>query len=46
VHAALRAAGAIVSVTYGLDAAIAQLEQWGLLRGRAAVSAHALPLFA
>ena len=34
-HAALRAAGASVVTTYGLDDALAQLERWGLLRGRA-----------
>jgi VRR-NUC domain len=33
VLAALRAAGATVSVAYGLDAALAQLEAWELLRG-------------
>jgi hypothetical protein len=33
VLAALRAAAATVSVAYGLDAAIAQLEAWELLRG-------------
>jgi len=32
-HARLEAAGAIVAVARGLDAAIAQLEEWGLLRG-------------
>jgi hypothetical protein len=32
-HAALRAAGAAVAVAYCLDAAIEQLESWGLLRG-------------
>ena len=31
---ALRAAGAQVAVTYGLDDALKQLEQWGLLRGK------------
>jgi hypothetical protein len=31
--AALREAGAEVAVTYGLDAALAQLERWQLLRG-------------
>lgn len=31
----MRRAGAIVSVAHGLDEAIAQLEQWQLLRGRA-----------
>jgi VRR-NUC domain len=30
----LRAAGAHAEVCYGLDRAIAQLETWGLLRGR------------
>lgn len=34
--AAMRGAGAIVGVTYGLDAALAWLEQNGLLVGRAA----------
>jgi hypothetical protein len=33
VFAALREAGAEVAVTYGLDAALAQLERWQLLRG-------------
>lgn len=33
VHARLQAAGATVVTTYGLDEAIAQLEQWGLVRG-------------
>jgi hypothetical protein len=32
-HVALRKAGATVGVAYGLDAALAQLESWGLLRG-------------
>jgi hypothetical protein len=31
---ALRAAGAAVATCYGLDAAIKQLEDWQLLRGR------------
>jgi hypothetical protein len=31
--AALRAAGAIVATAFGLDDALAQLEQWQLLRG-------------
>jgi hypothetical protein len=31
---AMRAAGAQVAVAVGLDAAIQQLEQWALLRGR------------
>ena len=30
----LRAAGAHAEVCYGLDRALAQLEQWGLLKGR------------
>jgi hypothetical protein len=30
----LTAAGATCAVAYGLNAAIAQLEDWGLLRGR------------
>jgi hypothetical protein len=34
-HAALRAAGAAVVTSYGLDDAISMLEEWGLLRGRA-----------
>jgi hypothetical protein len=34
-HAALRAAGATVVTSYGLDDALAQLERWGLLRGKA-----------
>jgi hypothetical protein len=33
-HVALRRAGATVAVAYGLDAAIKQLEDWHLLRGR------------
>jgi hypothetical protein len=33
-HAALRRAGAEVAVAHGLDAAIKQLEDWQLLRGR------------
>jgi hypothetical protein len=37
-HAALRAAGATVAVAYGIDAAVAQLEAWRLLRGQAAIS--------
>jgi hypothetical protein len=32
-HARLRAAGATVSTSYGIDEALAQLEQWQLLRG-------------
>src|SRR5262245_21951466 len=32
-HVALRAAGATVVTSYGLDDAVAQLERWGLLRG-------------
>lgn len=32
-HAALAAAGATVSVAYGLDDALVQLEGWGVLRG-------------
>jgi hypothetical protein len=39
-HAALRAAGAAVVTTYGLDDALAQLERWGLLRGRASGWCH------
>jgi VRR-NUC domain len=34
-HDALRAAGAEVATAVGLDDAVAQLEGWGLLRGRA-----------
>jgi hypothetical protein len=34
-HAALRAAGAAVVTSYGLDDALAQLKRWGLLRGQA-----------
>jgi hypothetical protein len=34
-HAALRQAGAEVATANGLDEALAWLEQWGLLRGRA-----------
>jgi hypothetical protein len=36
-HSAMRAAGVIVATAIGLDAAIAQLELWGLLRGRASL---------
>jgi hypothetical protein len=36
VQNALREAGAQVATTYGLDAALEQLERWNLLRGRAA----------
>lgn len=32
-HAGLRIAGATVATTYGLDEALAKLEQWGLVRG-------------
>ena len=32
--AAMEAAGATVALATGLDAAISQLEQWGLLQGR------------
>jgi VRR-NUC domain len=39
VLAALREAGAEVAVTYGLDAALAQLECWQLLRGVASALA-------
>lgn len=31
---AMRAAGAVVEVAVGLDAALSKLESWGLLRGR------------
>jgi hypothetical protein len=34
VQNALREAGAQVATTYGLDAALEQLERWNLLRGR------------
>jgi hypothetical protein len=30
----MRAAGAEIGVAVGIDAALAQLEDWGLLRGR------------
>jgi hypothetical protein len=33
-HCALRGAGATVAVATGVDAAIAQLKDWGLLKGR------------
>ena len=33
-NGALRAAGATVAVATGVDAAIAQLKDWGLLKGR------------
>ncbi len=33
-HVALRAAGATVAVAYGLDAALRQLEAWGLMKGK------------
>jgi hypothetical protein len=36
IMAAMERAGATVAHAQGLDAALAQLEQWGLLRGRAA----------
>jgi hypothetical protein len=36
----LRAAGAHAEVCYGLDRALAQLEAWGLLRGRASGSCY------
>jgi hypothetical protein len=36
-HAALRAAGAAVVTSYSLDEAVAQLEQWELLRGQASI---------
>ena len=39
-HAALRAAGAAVVTSYGLDDALAQLERWGLLRGKASLPAN------
>jgi hypothetical protein len=34
-HDEMQAAGAEVAVAVGVDAALAQLETWGLLRGRA-----------
>jgi hypothetical protein len=34
--AAMERAGATVAAAVGLDAALAQLEAWGLLRGKAA----------
>jgi hypothetical protein len=34
-HARMREAGAIVSTAWGLDEALAQLDQWQLLRGAA-----------
>ena len=37
-HAALRAAGAAVVTSYSLDDALAQLERWGLLCGRASIT--------
>jgi hypothetical protein len=37
-HAALRAAGADVAVSYGLYDALNRLAAWGLLRGQAAIS--------
>jgi hypothetical protein len=33
--AAMEAAGATVALAVGLDAALSQLETWGLLKGRA-----------
>jgi hypothetical protein len=33
-HERLRSAGAEVAICYDLDRALAQLEAWGLLRGR------------
>jgi hypothetical protein len=33
-HVLLRQAGATISIAVGIDAAIRQLEQWGLLRGQ------------
>jgi hypothetical protein len=35
VMAAMEAAGATVALAEGLDAALSQLETWGLLKGRA-----------
>jgi hypothetical protein len=35
VHDEMRAAGAEIAVAVWIDAALAQLESWGLLRGRA-----------
>ena len=34
-HDEMRAVGAEVAVAIGVDAALAQLETWGLMRGRA-----------
>lgn len=34
-HEAMREAGIVVAVAFGLDSALAQLERWGLLRGGA-----------
>jgi hypothetical protein len=39
-HAALRTAGAAVAISFSLDDALAQLERWGLLRGRASGWCH------
>ena len=39
VHERLRKAGARVATAYGIDEAIAQLEAWGLLRGRGVIRA-------
>ena len=36
-HEALRAAGAVVEVAVGIDEALALLEGWGLLRGKAGI---------
>jgi hypothetical protein len=35
-HERMQRAGAIVGVAHGIDQALATLERWGLLRGRAA----------
>ena len=37
-HTALCAAGAEVATSYGLDAALEQLERWGLLRRQASIT--------
>jgi hypothetical protein len=37
-HAALEAAGATVAVAFGLDAAVAQLRAWKLLKASAAIT--------
>lgn len=42
-HAELTAAGAVVKTANTLDAAIRQLESWGMLRGRAVLTGPPLP---